>query len=77
MHEKVLLSVAQFTKNIRIPETKIRPQSRRLKTARLSFTQLPFSISIARFFLVQLTKTGKNYQMTIKYTKWPNKISNG
>jgi hypothetical protein len=28
---------------------------------------------VARFFFVQHTKTGKIYQMTIKYTKWPQK----
>jgi hypothetical protein len=32
---------------------------------------------VARFFLLQLTKTGKIYQMTIKYTKWPFKRQNG
>jgi hypothetical protein len=32
---------------------------------------------VARFFLAQHTKTGKIYQMTIKYTKWPQKIPNG
>jgi hypothetical protein len=28
-------------------------------------------IRVARFVLVQHTKTGKIYQITIKYTKWP------
>jgi hypothetical protein len=34
-------------------------------------------IGVARFFLVQNTKTGKIYQMTTKYIKWPLNISNG
>jgi hypothetical protein len=32
---------------------------------------------VARFFLAQHTKTGKMYQMTIKYTKWPHNTPNG
>jgi hypothetical protein len=28
-------------------------------------------------FLVQYTKTGKIYQITIKCTKWPRNIPNG
>jgi hypothetical protein len=36
-----------------------------------------FSIRFARFLLVQHTKTGKTYQMTIKYTKWSQNIPNG
>jgi hypothetical protein len=35
------------------------------------------SFRVARFFLVQLAKTGKIYQITIKYTKWPQTIPNG
>jgi hypothetical protein len=31
----------------------------------------------ARFFLVQHTKTGNIYQITIKYTKWPPNIPTG
>jgi hypothetical protein len=32
---------------------------------------------VARFFLIQHTKTGKNYQNGVKYTKWPLNMSNG
>jgi hypothetical protein len=32
---------------------------------------------VARFFLVQHTKTGKIYQKTIQYTKQPQNIPNG
>jgi hypothetical protein len=32
---------------------------------------------VARFFLVQHTKKGKIYRMTIKYTRWPQHIPNG
>jgi hypothetical protein len=31
----------------------------------------PGSHRVARFFLVQNTKTGKIYHITTKYTKWP------
>jgi hypothetical protein len=34
-------------------------------------------IRVARFFLVQHIRTGKNIQMTIKYAKWPQNIPNG
>jgi hypothetical protein len=33
-------------------------------------------IRVARFFLVQHTKTGKIYQITTKYTKWSQNIPN-
>jgi hypothetical protein len=36
-----------------------------------------FAIRVARFLSVQNTKTGKIYQMTLKYTKWPQKMPNG
>jgi hypothetical protein len=32
---------------------------------------------VARFFLVQKTKMGKIYQITVKCTKWPQKRANG
>jgi hypothetical protein len=32
---------------------------------------------VARFFLPQYSKTGKIYQMTIRYTKWPHNIQYG
>jgi hypothetical protein len=32
---------------------------------------------VARFFLVQNTKAGKIYQITTKYTEWPQNILNG
>jgi hypothetical protein len=32
---------------------------------------------VAKFFLVQNTKTGKMYQISTKNTKWPLNISNG
>jgi hypothetical protein len=35
-----------------------------------------FMTRVARFFLVQQSKTGKIYQTTIKYTKWPQNIPN-
>jgi hypothetical protein len=34
-----------------------------------------FTTSAARFFLVKHTKTGKIYQMTTKFTQWPQNIS--
>jgi hypothetical protein len=33
--------------------------------------------SVARFLLVPRTKTGKIFQMTIKYIKWSQNIPNG
>jgi hypothetical protein len=40
---------------------------------------LPFRLAarVARFFLVKLTKTGKFYQITLKYSKWPQNIPKG
>jgi hypothetical protein len=35
-----------------------------------------FFSRVARFFLVERTKKGKIYQITIKYTKWPQNIPN-
>jgi hypothetical protein len=32
---------------------------------------------VAGCFLLQYTRTEKGYQMTIKYTKWPQNIQNG
>jgi hypothetical protein len=32
---------------------------------------------VARFFVVHCTKTGKIYQITMKYTKWTQNIPNG
>jgi hypothetical protein len=37
----------------------------------------PRLFSVARFLLVQFTKTGKIYQITIKYTKWQQNTPNG
>jgi hypothetical protein len=37
----------------------------------VSLVKKMVSTKVARFFLVQHTKTGKIYQMTTKYTKWP------
>jgi hypothetical protein len=34
-------------------------------------------IKVARFVLVQYTKTGKIYQMATNYTKWPQNMPNG
>jgi hypothetical protein len=52
-----------------------------LRRRRLSFQisvvrfSLPNArIRVARFFLVEHTKTGKIYQITIKCTKWPQSI---
>jgi hypothetical protein len=36
--------------------------------------QLSVLTRIARYFLVQHTKNGKKYELTIKYTKWKYKI---
>jgi hypothetical protein len=47
------------------------------KRASLGHTELLLNTMVARFFLIQHTKTGKTYQMTIKYTEWPKIIPNG
>jgi hypothetical protein len=39
--------------------------------------QLHFPTRVARFFLVQHTKTGKNTPKREKYTKWPQNRPNG
>jgi general stress protein 26 len=35
------------------------------------------AIRVARFFLVQHTKTGKIYHITIKHTEWTQNLPNG
>jgi hypothetical protein len=80
LHESALSQFQMTTPNKTISE-----HSKALRTAFLPSVTfgrrrrktIAIETRDARFFVVQHTKTGKMYQITIRYTKWPQNIPNG